>query len=109
CLSLLSAMLLSGCSLFNKDEDSIEVAPLPTVDNRFTAEKVWQTKVGSGTEQYYSTLSPAVQDNRVFAANRQGLVEAIDLYTGKTVWRINFSGKRFWLKPSESALLSGGV
>lgn len=109
CMGLLSAFLLSGCSLFDKDEDSIEVAPLPKIENRFVAEKVWSTRVGRGVGEYYSLLGPAIQDYRVYSAGRNGVVSALDLYKGKEIWKINFADKKHFLKPSESALLSGGV
>ncbi len=33
---LLSVTLLSGCSLFNSEEDVVKMSPLPTVENQFT-------------------------------------------------------------------------
>ena len=31
---LLSVTLLSGCSLFNSEEDVVKMSPLPTVENQ---------------------------------------------------------------------------
>lgn len=33
---MLSVTLLSGCSLFNSEEDVVKMSPLPTVENQFT-------------------------------------------------------------------------
>ncbi|STF30452.1 outer membrane assembly lipoprotein YfgL [Escherichia coli] len=35
---LLSVTLLSGCSLFNSEEDVVKMSPLPTVENQFYAD-----------------------------------------------------------------------
>ena len=34
---LLSVTLLSGCSLFNSEEDVVKMSPLPTVENQVAA------------------------------------------------------------------------
>lgn len=44
---LLSVTLLSGCSLFNSEEDVVKMSPLPTVENQFTPTTAWSTSVGS--------------------------------------------------------------
>lgn len=51
---LLSVTLLSGCSLFNSEEDVVKMSPLPTVENQFTPTTVWSTSVGSGIGNFYS-------------------------------------------------------
>lgn len=38
---LLSVTLLSGCSLFNSEEDVVKMSPLPTVENQFTPTTAW--------------------------------------------------------------------
>ena len=42
---LLSVTLLSGCSLFNSEEDVVKMSPLPTVENQFTPSMSWSTSV----------------------------------------------------------------
>ena len=75
---LLSVTLLSGCSLFNSEEDVVKMSPLPTVENQFTPTTVWSTSVGSGIGNFYSNLHPALADNVVYAADRAGLVKALN-------------------------------
>ncbi|STI80739.1 putative dehydrogenase [Escherichia coli] len=60
---LLSVTLLSGCSLFNSEEDVVKMSPLPTVENQFTPTTAWSTSVGSGIGNFYSNLHPALADN----------------------------------------------
>lgn len=108
-VGMLSLAFLSGCSLFSGEEDVVTMSPLPKVENQFTPTKVWSSSVGSGLEGHYSNLRPAWQGDRVFAADRKGLVKAMDLANGKELWRADLSTKRGLLSSRESALLSGGV
>ncbi|QTF07536.1 outer membrane protein assembly factor BamB [Brenneria izadpanahii] len=107
-VGLVSAALLSGCSLFNSEEDVVTMSPLPTVENQFTPTKVWSRSVGSGIGEFYSNLHPAWQDNHVFAADRKGTVKALDLDSGAEIWHTDLSEKAGFFSRTP-ALLSGGV
>ncbi|MCG8709427.1 outer membrane protein assembly factor BamB [Brenneria sp. 4F2] len=108
-VGLVSAALLSGCSLFNSEEDVVTMSPLPTVVNQFTPTKVWSRSVGSGVGEFYSNLNPAWQGDRVFAADRKGTVKALDLNSGAEIWKVDLSEKTGFLSSNLPALLSGGV
>ncbi|MFC3396400.1 outer membrane protein assembly factor BamB [Brenneria rubrifaciens] len=108
-VGLVSVALLSGCSLFNSEEDVVTMSPLPTVENQFTPTKVWSRSVGSGTGEFFANLHPAWQDNRVFAADRKGIVKALDLNDGKEIWQTDLSEKTGFFSRNNPALLSGGV
>ncbi|WP_192457371.1 outer membrane protein assembly factor BamB [Musicola keenii] len=108
-VGLVSVMLLSGCSLFDNEEDVVKMSPLPQVTSQFTPTKVWSRSVGNGTDEFYSNLRPAWQDNRVYAADRRGTVKAMDLNSGEEKWRADLSEKTGLLSSNRSALLSGGV
>jgi outer membrane protein assembly factor BamB len=73
----LTAGVLSGCSLWGGSD---EIEPNPLVD--FTAEKQfvvkWSVQVGDGPGKAYHQMTPAVTSERVFAADREGLVVAVD-------------------------------
>lgn len=99
------AALLSGCS---SETDVVTMSPLPTVNNQFEPNKVWSTSVGSGVGDYYSHLSPAYQDGRIYAADRKGEVSALNVETGAEVWSVNLGQKSGWFS-RDPALLSGGV
>lgn len=107
-VALMLPTFLSGCSLFDRETDSIEVATLPVVSNQFEPELVWSHSVGQGVGKYYSTLSPVVQDYIVYAADRFGVIEALDLYSGKVLWKTNLAEKSSLFKRA-SAMISGGV
>lgn len=107
--ALISATLLSGCSLFSGEEDVVKMAPLPKVENQFTPSTAWSTSVGDGVGNYYSNLHPAWQDGTVYAADRFGTVKALDAANGKEKWKVDLSENRGFFSRNLSALLSGGV
>ena len=82
----LTASVLSGCSLWGGSD---EIEPNPLVD--FTAEKQfvvkWSAQVGDGPGKAYHQMTPAITSDRVFAADREGLVVAVDKTTGKSLWK----------------------
>lgn len=106
---LISLTLLSGCSLFSGEEDVVQMSPLPTVANQFEPEKTWSNSVGSGIGDYYSNLHPAWQDGNIYAADRRGIVKAVNADDGKEVWSIDLSEKTSFYSSNLPALLSGGV
>ncbi|WP_312952152.1 outer membrane protein assembly factor BamB [Superficieibacter sp.] len=105
---VLSATLLSGCSLFNGEEDVVKMSPLPQVENQFTPNTAWETSVGSGIGEFYSNLHPAFADGVVYAADRHGTVKAVNADDGKEVWSVSLAEKKGWFS-SSAAQLSGGV
>ncbi|OMQ21755.1 outer membrane protein assembly factor BamB [Serratia oryzae] len=108
-VGLVSVTLLSGCSLFSSEEDVVTMSPLPKVENQFTPNTVWSTSVGDGIGGYYSHLRPAYQDGTVYAADRRGIVKAMDLLDGKEKWTVDLSEKTHFFSSNQPALLSGGL
>ncbi|WP_058913252.1 outer membrane protein assembly factor BamB [Entomohabitans teleogrylli] len=106
---LISLALLSGCSLFNSEEDVVKMSPLPQVENQFTPTTAWKTSVGNGIGEFYSNLHPAWQDGNVYAADRRGTVKAVNASDGKEIWKVDLSEKTGFLSSNRPALLSGGV
>lgn len=108
-VGLICAALLSGCSLFSGEEDVVTMSPLPKVENQFQPTQVWSRSVGGGSGEMYSNLRPAWQDNHVFAADRHGLVKAMDVDSGKEIWSTDLAIKTGFFHRNRPALLSGGV
>ncbi len=106
---LLSLTLLSGCSLFSSEEDVVKMSPLPEVTNQFSPGEAWSTSVGNGIGDFYSNLHPASRDGVVYAADRHGIVKAVNADDGSEVWSIDLSEKTGFFSRNRSALLSGGV
>lgn len=105
-VGLVASALLAGCS---SETDSIVMAPLPQVENQFTPSIVWDKFIGNGVEQFYSELSPAWDGSAVYAADRKGLVKALELESGKELWSVDLSKRTGFLSANLSALLSGGL
>ncbi|OCG21009.1 outer membrane protein assembly factor BamB [Gilliamella sp. wkB108] len=97
---------LAGCSLFGGEEEVVQVAPSPTVNNQFPIQQIWQNST-SGNTLIYSLLGPINYDNAIYVASRSGQVKAIDLSSGHTLWDINLSKSSLF--SSKTALFSGGV
>ena len=96
----IAVSVLSGCA---SEEAVIHMAPLPVVQNTFTPKVDWSHQVGNGIGSYYSRLTPAVGYGKVFVADRDGLVEALDPATGKVLWQTNLE------KKDVIAKLEGGI
>lgn len=94
---LLLALVLTACS--SKDEEELV---LPEISNKVEPKEVWSSSVGSGIDHYDSLLKPVIFDNKVYAASRDGLVKAIELESGNTVWTID-------LRDGDDAPLFGGL
>ncbi|USH01870.1 outer membrane protein assembly factor BamB [Grimontia kaedaensis] len=91
--------LLIGCA---GEEDSIQMAPVPVVESEFTPTQVWKSSVGNGVGNYFSNLVPVQAYGKVFAADREGVVKAMDTETGSTLWSVD-------LGEDAPALISGGL
>ena len=105
----LLAVALSGCSTMKgwfagKDsaaKKAAEPAELVEFEATVKPRKVWSANLGEGEGRIGARQRPAVADGRVFAAATDGGVVALDLQTGKEVWRFK-SGRK------EELRLSGG-
>ena len=104
-LSLAAAALIQGCS---SETDVVKMAPVPQIQSKFEPDVVWSHSVGSGVGKFYSQLSPVVADSTVFAASRDGEVEAFDKQSGDRKWSIDL-GDEPENSDKRSARLSGGI
>ncbi|MFT4257962.1 MAG: outer membrane protein assembly factor BamB [Pseudoxanthomonas sp.] len=114
---LLVAGALSSCSTIKgwfTDEDSPKAqekrASEPVELTDFTATvhpaKVWSVQVGDGEKHLGLGQVPAVADGRVFAAAADGSVHALDLQTGKEVWRYKPEKRRKFDEAEQAKLLA---
>lgn len=88
CLLLAAPVLLGGCSIFGDDDEPIEApAELTEIEPVLNVRKVWDARVGSGSELLDLALRPEIEGGRVYAAGRDGVVHSLDLETGRSQWR----------------------
>lgn len=87
-LSLLpAALLLAGCSWFGGDDDAaFQPAELKDIQSQFEVTINWSVSAGDGVGEFYNKLQPVVYNDKVYVADSDGRVYAIDAKTGKTVW-----------------------
>lgn len=90
---LLGALTLGGCGLgktvsgwMGSDEPVEPVAPLLDFIPAAEVDRLWSTNVGDGAGKQFLKLAPAVGGERVFSAEVDGDVAAIDFATGRKVW-----------------------
>jgi outer membrane protein assembly factor BamB len=84
-IALLLLLALSACSS-KEDEDE---PTLPEITNKVEPQEVWSSSIGNGIKHYDVQLKPAIYDNKVFAASRDGEVAAFDLTSGSELWSVD--------------------
>ena len=100
-LLLLIALTLTGCSAFDTVGESVDGIknyftggadnsdppnPLAEYTPEVTPEIIWKENVGVGTDGQTLKLVAAIGNGKIVAADRDGLVQARDLATGKLLW-----------------------
>ncbi len=93
---------LAGCSAMDSMNDAVsgiqsyflggeDNSEPPAVLVEFTPEikieKLWDETVGVGSDEQSLKLIPAIGFGKIVAADRNGLVEARDLSTGRLIWK----------------------
>ncbi|MCP3675054.1 MAG: outer membrane protein assembly factor BamB [Gammaproteobacteria bacterium] len=105
----LSLLFTSGCSWFeDDDEDTFQPAPLPDISKQFSVSSRWSVQVGDGVGEFYNKLAPVVYNGRVYAADSQGLVKAIDISNGKEIWSTDVGSEIFGGVAAGSGLVAVG-
>ena len=84
---LLCALALPGCGLFGGEEDEDEPAELVDYERTLRIKKVWDQKLGDGSERLRLALGAASDGSSIFAAAHDGRVAAFNADSGKRLWR----------------------
>jgi len=91
-------LLLSGCGSMDPLkllEDAPNVDPpaeLVELKNSINVRKLWSTSVGSGSASDRVKLVPFVNSGRVYVANREGVIKALNSSNGQVIWRVEKEG-----------------
>lgn len=85
-LLILLTLLAVGCS--SLDDEETGPAPLVDFDAERYFKKVWSTSIGDGQGGIYTRLTPAIDNDTVYAASADGSVEALTLSNGKSLWDV---------------------
>lgn len=91
-LRLLSASLLAvslaGCGFWGGKSDEIEPNKLVSFKAEKKVDVLWSVSVGSGPGNKFHQLTPAIDDERIFAVDKKGTVFAYQLESGKKLWNV---------------------
>jgi outer membrane protein assembly factor BamB len=79
------ALLAVGCGSNSKKE--LPPAELEKFEAEVRLKIEWSRSIGDGQGKDYNMLTPAVDGDRLFAADVEGLVMALDRLTGKVIWK----------------------
>lgn len=75
----------TGCSFFS-DEDVLQPAELVDFEPTVELEELWSTDVGAGQGEGHTRFVSAFSENRVFVADYEGEIFALDLSSGEEIW-----------------------
>ena len=80
--------LLSGLSdsIFGEDDNADPPATLAEYQAEIQVDVLWKASVGDGADQQNLKLVPAVQADRIFAADRNGALQARNSGNGDSIW-----------------------
>jgi len=78
------ALLAAAC---DKEKDVAPPAELVDFNPVVRIDKVWSTSTKGGDDVLRLGLQPAVQGERVYVAGHGGDVRALELATGRDIWR----------------------
>jgi outer membrane protein assembly factor BamB len=95
-LVILLVLSVNGCATIGgwfEDEEEKEIRQLPEITMAFETKVLWDEAVGDGVEDFFSRLSPTVSYGKIFAADREGQIVALDPDTGDTIWTRDISRK----------------
>jgi outer membrane protein assembly factor BamB len=80
--------LLPGCSMFGAKDNADPPAELVEFEPTLKVETLWDTSVG-GMEGQALGIRPAIDAQRLFLADPDGDVEAVDRDNGERLWRVD--------------------
>ncbi len=85
---IIGIVAIALCALScSKEKETAPPAELVDFSPALKTDRVWRVSAGGGDEVLRLALRPAVAEGRVYLAGHGGSVEAIELATGRDLWR----------------------
>jgi outer membrane protein assembly factor BamB len=84
--ALVGLGLLGGCAWFGDKDNAEPPAKLQPIEEQVRLKKLWGRDTGSGTDEQFVKLVPLVNGERVYVADRSGVVRAYALDRGRELW-----------------------
>jgi outer membrane protein assembly factor BamB len=85
---LLCALLMSGCSWFSKKTGQ-EPMELSGFKETARLKQVWSTGVGDGQGIGLTQLTPAIDGDKIYTVDHEGIVTAVNRQKGSKLWSRN--------------------
>lgn len=85
---LLCALMMSGCSWFSKKTGQ-EPMDLESFKETAKLSEVWSTGVGNGQGIGFTQLTPAIDADKIYTVDHEGIVAALNRQNGKKLWSKN--------------------
>jgi outer membrane protein assembly factor BamB len=85
-IAALLVVFLSGCSMFGAKDNADPPAELVDFEASLKIESLWDVSVADSDEQFLS-IRPAVRYGKLYLADPEGQVLALDAETGEVIWR----------------------
>ncbi|NBA95686.1 outer membrane protein assembly factor BamB [Pseudomonas sp. R5(2019)] len=79
------AVMAVGCSSNSKKE--LPPAELTSFNEEVVLKKQWSRSIGDGQGETFNMLVPAVENDRIYAADVTGVVMALDRMNGDVAWK----------------------
>ena len=76
--------VLGACA--SNDAIELEPAELVDFDELVELKEVWSEDIGSGQDERYTKLIPAISGDRIYATDIEGNVQALDRLNGDDIW-----------------------
>ncbi len=85
--------LLGGCSTVTDWISPAEQDPpaeLQDIDAKVTAQELWRVDTGAGSDDKRLNLVPTLEGGRIYVADAEGHVSALDASSGRALWSVQF-------------------
>lgn len=85
---LLLLLVLTGCSAFSAKDNTDPPAELVKLESQLKIKKLWSESF-EGSEGAFLKIAPALDGDRLFMAEPDGQVTALDAKTGRELWSVD--------------------
>jgi len=82
---------LSACSWFGSGERADPPTPLTEFESQAVVRELWSKDIGTGPEQAYLRLEPALTRDALYVTDARGHVQALVLPGGRLLWETSVS------------------
>ncbi len=77
---------LTACSTFFDKDNTLPPTPLTAITPSAQTKLLWRTRTGNGADGDFLRLTPALHNNQLVTASKNGTLTAVDKLSGKVIW-----------------------